>query len=58
MMALIVIGFDLIMHRHEYFKFKEIFAFPALFGFFSFIIIVLIGKQLRKIISKKEDYYD
>jgi len=49
---------DFTLNRHAYFHLEEIIGFPALFGFVCFVLIVLVGKQLRKFIMRKEDYYD
>ena len=49
---------DFILHRHTIHTWDELTGFYAIFGFIAYVIIVLIAKQLRKIISRKEDYYD
>ena len=49
---------DFVLHRHvtnEWDGFKE---FYALFGFIACVTLVLIAKQMRKILMRKEDYYD
>ena len=54
--ALIFVDFTI--NRHAYFHLEEIIGFPAVFGFVCFVLIVLVGKQLRKVIMRKENYYD
>ena len=54
--ALILVDFTI--NRHAYFHLEEIIGFPAVFGFVCFVLIVLVGKQLRKVIMRKENYYD
>tara|TARA_Y100001936_G_C15680122_1_gene460673 strand:- start:147 stop:380 length:234 start_codon:yes stop_codon:yes gene_type:complete len=49
---------DFTIHRHSYFLLEEIIGFPAIFGFICFVFIVIVGKNLRKILMRKEDYYD
>jgi hypothetical protein len=49
---------DFTIHRHAYFHLEEIIGFPAMFGFICFVFIVIVGKHLRKILMRKEDYYD
>ena len=56
--AAFLILIDFTIHRHAYFSLEEIYGFPAAFGFISFVFIVLVGKFLRKILMRKEDYYD
>jgi hypothetical protein len=37
---------------------EESFLFPAIFGFFAFVFIVQVGKWLRRMIMRPEDYYE
>ncbi len=37
---------------------EDIVGFQAIFGFVSFVAVVFLGMGLRKIIMRKEDYYD
>jgi MFS family permease len=43
---------------HPHFKAEEFPVFFALWGFGSFAFIVLAGQHLRKLVGRKEDYYD
>ena len=54
----VLILVDFTINRHAYFHLEEIIGFPAVFGFVCFVLIVLVGKQLRKVIMRKENYYD
>jgi len=48
----------LLVHvRHPHFGW-DTFGFYGVFGFAAFFLIVLAGKQLRKVLSRQEDYYD
>jgi len=49
---------DFILHRHVTREWEGITGFYALFGFIACVILVLTAKQLRKIVQRKEDYYD
>ena len=49
---------DFILHRHITHTWEDITGFYALFGFIAYTAIVLIAKQMRKILMRKEDYYD
>ena len=49
---------DFILHRHITHTLEDITGFYALFGFIAYTAIVLIAKQMRKILMRKEDYYD
>ncbi len=54
--VLLVLG-DLIIHRHSYWSLESWFGFYAFAGFVAFALIVLLAKQLRRIIKRPEDYY-
>lgn len=45
-------------HKHPHFAVEEFFGFYAIFGFAAFFGIVIAGKYLRKLIMRREDYYD
>ncbi|WP_111979985.1 hypothetical protein [Algibacillus agarilyticus] len=49
---------DFIVHRHIYHDWENIPAFYAIYGFVGCVILVLIAKAMRKVLMKKEDYYD
>ena len=42
----------------QHFGVEGVPGFYAIFGFVSFVLIVLAGKLLRKVIMREEDYYD
>jgi len=47
------------MHeKHGYFSFETAIGFHAAYGFGAFIFVVLLGKELRKLIMRPEGYYD
>ncbi|MDH3628217.1 MAG: hypothetical protein OEV00_07675 [Acidobacteriota bacterium] len=56
--CVVVLGADFFYHKHGHFSFENIFGFHALFGFTTFFGLVLVGKQLRKLLMRDEDYYD
>ena len=49
---------DFILHRHVTLEWEDFTGFYAIFGFTACVTIVLVAKQLRKILKLKEDYYD
>ena len=49
---------DFIVHRHTKIALEEIPAFYAVFGFVAFVVLVIGSIGLRKLIMRKEDYYD
>jgi len=56
--SVITAGFDLVFARHVEHPIENIFGFYPLFGFFSCAIVILGAKEMRKIVMRKEDYYD
>ena len=56
--AAILVVLELILHRHGEFAFEDMLFFPAIYGFLAFLFIVQIGKWLRLVIMRREDYYD
>jgi hypothetical protein len=55
--ALLVLA-DLFYHKHANYGFESWVGFHGAYGFTAFFLIVLAGKHLRKVLMRKEDYYD
>jgi len=55
--GLLVIA-DFVVHRHTYHSWEEIPAFYAIYGFVGCVVLVLIAKEMRKVLMRSEDYYD
>lgn len=49
---------DFIMHRHTVHPWEGFPGFYALYGFVACVVLVLIAKEMRKVLMRKEDYYD
>ena len=56
--AIILAILELLTHRHGVASIEDSFMFPAIFGFLAFMFIVQVGKWLRLIIMRPEDYYE
>ena len=56
--ALVLVVLEFILHRHGEVAAEDFPLFPALFGFAAFLFIVQVGKWLRAMIMRDEDYYD
>lgn len=50
--------FDLVVHRHTVHPWEVWFGFYAVFGFTACVALVLIAKQLRRVLKRPESYYD
>ncbi len=55
--ALALIG-DFIVHRHVDHPWEALFGFYPLYGFGACVLLVLIAKQMRKLLMRGDDYYD
>ncbi len=49
---------DLFIHRHGHFWFENVFAFHAMFGFASYVVLIFTAKRLRQINMRPENYYE
>ena len=56
--AIILAVLELFLHRHGVVPFEDNFMFPAIFGFLAFMFIVQVGKWLRLMIMRPEDFYE
>ena len=54
----ILVLLDFVVHRHIYVSFEELPTFYALYGFVACVVLVLIAKEMRKLLMRKEDYYE
>jgi len=54
----ILLALDLVLHRHAAHAWERLPGFYALFGFVACVTLVLIAKQLRRLLKRPEDYYD
>lgn len=44
--------------KHPHFGWDGFLGFFAFYGFVACVVLVLIAKQMRKVIMRDEDYYD
>ncbi len=49
---------DFFYHRHVDEPMEKIFGFYGIYGFVSCVILVLAAKEMRKLLIRKDDYYD
>ena len=50
--------FDFIVHRHIAHSWEQVPGFYALYGFIACVLLVLVAKLMRRVLMRKEDYYD
>lgn len=53
----LLLGADLLLHKHAHFAFENWFGFYAFFGFTAYCAIVLSAKLLRRLLRRDENYY-
>lgn len=49
---------DLVVHRHIYHSWEKLPGFYAIYGFVACVLLVLVAREMRKVLMRKEDYYD
>ena len=54
----ILFALDLVLHRHMSHDWEHLPGFYAIFGFVACVLLVLVAKEMRKVLMRKEDYYD
>jgi membrane protein YdbS with pleckstrin-like domain len=54
----LILAADLFMQRHVEHTWESLWGFYALYGFVACVSLVLLAKQLRKILKRPEGYYD
>ena len=56
--CVLLIGADLVYHRHVLHAWESIPGFYALYGLIACVVLVLIAKELRRILMRDPGYYD
>jgi hypothetical protein len=54
----LLIGLDLVVHRHVEHGWEGLFGFYALYGFVACVLLVLLAKEMRKLVMRDEGYYE
>lgn len=55
---IVIVLWELLLHRHPYFSIDKIFGFNAWFGFLSCAVMVVFAKGLGYLIKRPDSYYD
>lgn len=56
--CILLIIADFVIHRHTTMGWEKIPAFYAIYGFAACVLLVVVAKMIRKVVMRKEDYYD
>jgi len=54
----VLLALDFIIHRHMSHDWEHMPGFYAIFGFVACVLLVLAAKEMRKVLMRREDYYD
>ncbi|MDP2621327.1 MAG: hypothetical protein Q8P46_14335 [Hyphomicrobiales bacterium] len=54
----LLFAIDIFVEKHGPFAIEHVFGFYALYGFVGAFGLVLAAKQMRRIVMRREDYYD
>lgn len=49
---------EFLIDRHVDHPLEVVFGFYAIYGFVACVLLVLLAKEMRKVLIRKEDYYD
>jgi hypothetical protein len=49
---------DFVVHRHVDHPWEALWGFYCLYGFVACVVLVLVAKEMRKVLMRREDYYD
>jgi len=54
----IVLAIDVFFPKHGPFALEHFLGFYGLYGFIACVVLVVLAKQLRRILMRPENYYD
>ena len=49
---------DFVVHRHISHEWENLWGFYGVYGFVACVVLVLVAKQMRKLLMRDENYYD
>lgn len=56
--CVVLVAIDVFVPKHGPYAIEHWFGFYGWFGFIACVALVLIAKQLRRVLMRPEDYYD
>ena len=56
--CIVTIGADFVYHRHTVHPWEGVWGFYAFYGFVACVVLVLVAKEMRKLLMRAEDYYN
>jgi hypothetical protein len=55
--CVILLGLDVLVHRHVSHSWEAMYGFYAVYGLVSCVLLVLLAKEMRLIVMRDEHYY-
>lgn len=56
--CIVLFAMDLVIHRHTVHPWESFTGFYALYGFFACVVLVMLARELRKLVMRDENYYE
>lgn len=56
--CVVALAADFVIHRHVSHPWEALPAFHALYGFAACVVLVLVAKEMRKAIRRRDDHYE
>lgn len=53
-----LLAMDAVVHRHVVHPFEGMYGFYPLYGFAACVLLVLAATAMRRVVGRREDYYD
>jgi hypothetical protein len=54
----VVVAAEFFIDKHPEFGVDHFTGFYAVYGFISYVLLIVVAKGIRKFVMRKEDYYD
>ena len=58
MSLIVLLIVDFFIHKHGHFSWETVPFFYAVYGFIACVGLIFIAKLLRRLVKRREDYYD
>lgn len=58
MALVLVLIAELFVDMHGQFPVEHFFGFYAVYGFIAYVTLIFVAKLLRRLLMRREDYYD
>ncbi len=57
-LLIVVLAAEFFVEMHGEFAVEHFYGFYAVYGFMAYVFLIFVAKGLRRIIMRKEEYYD